>query len=100
MKAFNKLRKTRSKEFKKLDRLPQTTALDLENFFTQLSPERVAFQDQAIGNRLLATSLITTQEWELILDDAGESVLKSREKREKKTKKVREERKRGFSKDT
>ena len=97
-KAFDKLRKTRSKEFKKLDRLPQTTALDLENFFTQLSPERVAFQDQAIENRLLATSLITPQEWELILDDASESVLKNREKREKKTEKSEKKGKQAFPK--
>ena len=53
VKAFDKLRRTRIKEFKKLDRLAETKASDLENFFAQLPPERIAFQDQAIENRLV-----------------------------------------------
>lgn len=98
VKAFDKLRRTRIKEFKKLDRLEETKASDLENFFAQLPPERIAFQDQAIENRLVASSLITPEEWVLILGDAGESVLKSREKREKKEEKAEKKGKQAFPK--
>lgn len=83
IKAYDKKRNNRFKDFLQLNSNRETTEKELDTFFDQLMQERKEFQEYIINRRVEIVNKIKPDEWVLILEKSAETVKKRNEKLQK-----------------
>jgi hypothetical protein len=87
IKAFNKSRKARLKQYKKILVSRETTAEELDDFYDLVSADRKIFQNKLIDDRLELARNLSTDEWSSIIALSFETMEERRAKAQKKTQK-------------
>ena len=98
IKEYNKQRKLRFKEYKKLNVSHESTSKELTDLFIVLMDERGEFQNRFMDDRIAVSKKIKPDEWTAIIEHAGLIEDKNQEKLQKKIDKAEAKGKEPFEK--